>query len=448
MLLTASNTFIIGPIARLLGLLMNGIFWVLEQIGIPNSGLAIIIFTLIIYMALMPLTIRQQKFSKLQQRMQPELSKIQAKYKNRKDQDSMMKMNEETQALYKKYGVSPMGSCVQLLIQMPILFALYRVIYNIPAYVGSVKEAFFPLVTNLMNSAGATDYLQATSAASQFASEFKTDDFVNGVTTTVQNVYIDVLNRFSTADWTALGEAFGNLSGDIQTTVAKIEQYNNFLGLNIGNSPWFTLQNAIKDMSILGIIAAIIVPVLAAVTQLINVALMPVSNGSTGDAQQDQMMSSMKTMNLMMPLMSAFFCFTLPAGMGLYWIAGSVIRSVQQVFVNKHVDKMDMDEFLKKQEEKNRKKAEKRGDKPTAYERMMEYSQMNTKNGQQTLSGEAPKRKTLSEKAGYQNRGTKSSTVDQTAQKTVKYKKGSLAEKANMVSEYNSVSRKSDNKKN
>lgn len=442
---TASTSFIIGPIAKVLGYLMNGIFWVLNKIGIPNIGLSIIIFTIVIYMALMPLTVRQQKFSKLQQKMQPELSKIQAKYKNRKDQESMMRMNEEQQALYRKYGVSPMGSCVQLLIQMPILFALYRVIYNIPAYVGIVKDAFFPLVSNLMNSQGATDYLQATSAAAQFSNEFKSDDFVNGVASVVQNVYIDVLNRFSTADWTALGEAFTGLSGEIQTTVSKLEQYNNFLGLNIGNSPWFTLQNAWTDKSVLGIVAALSVPLLAALTQLINVALMPMASNSTGDAQQDQMMSSMKTMNYTMPIMSAFFCFTLPAGMGLYWIAGSVIRSVQQVFINKSVDKMDMDAFLKKQEEKNRRKAEKRGDKPTAYDRMMQYSQMNTKGGQSLSQSEAPKRQTLSEKAAYQNRSTKSSS-DASAPYAQKhtYRKGSLAEKANMVAEYNSVSRKSD----
>ncbi len=451
MLLTKDTSFIIGPIATLLGYLMNGIFWVLDKIGIPNIGLSIIIFTVIIYMLLMPLTVRQQKFSKLQQKMQPELQKIQAKYKNRKDQDSMMKMNEETQALYKKYGVSPMGSCVQLLIQMPILFALYRVIYKIPAYVGIVKQAFFPLVENLMADGGATDYLQATSAASMYAKEFTSDNFVNGVATTVQNVYIDVMNRFSTADWAALGEHFTDLSDDIQSTVAKLEQYNNFLGLNIGNSPWFTFKNAIAAGSILGIIAAVIVPLLAAVTQLINVALMPVANTSTGDPQQDQMASSMKTMNYIMPLMSAWFCFTLPAGMGLYWISGSVIRSLQQIFINRSVDKMDMDAFLKKQEEKNRKNAEKRGDKPTAYERMMEYSQMNTKNGQQTLSGDAapaPKKKTLAEKASYQNRGTKSAPAEENAQPVKHYRKGSLAEKANMVAEYNSVSRNSSSKKN
>lgn len=449
MLLTQDNTFLIGPISTLLGYLMNGIFWVLEKIGIPNIGLSIILFTVIIYMALMPLTIRQQKFSKLQQRMQPELAKIQAKYKNRKDQESMLRMNEETQALYKKYGVSPMGSCVQLLIQMPILFALYRVIYKIPAYVGQVKEAFFPLVTNLMADAGSTEYLKATSAAAQYANEFATDNFINNVGDTVQNVFIDVLNRFSTADWTALGEHFTNLSGDIQTTVAKLEQYNNFLGLNIGNSPWFTFKNALAAGSILGIIAAVIVPLLAAVTQLINVALMPMQTSSTGDPQQDQMASSMKTMNYIMPIMSAWFCFTLPAGMGLYWIAGSVIRSLQQIFINRSVDRMDMDAFLKKQEEKNRKKAEKRGDKPTAYERMMEYSQMNTKNGQQSLSGApAPKHKTLSEKAGYQNRGSKgSASAADTQQEVRKYRKGSLSEKANMVAEYNSASRNSGSRK-
>lgn len=447
--LTQDTTFIIGPIATLLGYLMNGIFWVLDKIGIPSIGLSIIFFTVIIYMALMPLTIRQQKFSKLQQKMQPEIAKIQAKYKNRKDQESTMRMNEEVQAVYKKYGVSPMGSCVQLLIQMPILFALYRVIYKIPAYVGLVKDAFFPLVANLMAESGATDYLQSTSAAAQYANEFKANDFVNGVSTVVQNTYIDVLNRFSTGDWTALGEHFTNLSSDIQTTVAKLEQYNNFLGLNIGNSPWFTLKNAIAAGSILGIIAAVIVPLLAAVTQLINVALMPTQSASTGDPQQDQMASSMKTMNYTMPIISAWFCFTLPAGMGLYWISGSVIRSLQQIFINRSVDKMDMDAFLKKQEEKNRKKAEKRGDKPTAYERMMEYSQMNTKNGQQSLSGNetVSKRQTLSQKAGYQNRGSKGASVDPTAVSERHYKKGSLAEKANMVAEYNSVSRNSTSRK-
>lgn len=457
MLLSKDTTFIIGPIATLLGYLMNGIFWVLSKIGLPNTGLSIIIFTIIIYMALMPLTIRQQRFSKLQQVMQPEMNAIQKKYKNRKDQDSVMKMNEEQQAVYKKYGVSPMGSCLQLLIQMPILFALYRVIYNIPAYVTEVKQAFFPLVDNLIaKGQTATDYLQSTSAASQYARHFTNENFTNGVQTYVENTFIDVLNRFSTGDWQELSAKFSDLSGEIATTVGKLERYNNFLGLNIGNSPWYTFRQAISAASVIGIIAAVIVPVLAAVTQLINVALMPTSNTSTGNDQADSMTQSMKTMNYVMPIISAFFCFTLPAGMGLYWIAGSVIRSIQQVAINRSVDKMDMDAYLAKQEEKNRKKAEKRGDKPTAYDRMMQYSNMSTRNDPQALTNS--QKKTLSQKAGYQNNagnggkknsgktsssssGTQENGNTASSASTKKYRKGSLAEKANMVQEYNQTSR-------
>ena len=84
-LLTKSNAFIIGPVSQLLGYLMNGIFTVLEKIGIPSIGLAIIIFTLVIYLCMMPLTVKQQKFSKLSAKMNPELQAIQSKYKNKKD---------------------------------------------------------------------------------------------------------------------------------------------------------------------------------------------------------------------------------------------------------------------------------------------------------------------------------------------------------------------------
>ena len=150
-LLTKSTAFIIGPVATLLGYVMNGIFWVLEKVGIPNIALAIILFTIVIYMLMLPLTYRQQKFSRMTPLMNPELNAIRDKYKGKNDQQSMQRMNEETQLVYAKYGVNPAGSCVQLVIQMIILFPLYRVIMNIPAYVGQVsliktdhidKEAF------------------------------------------------------------------------------------------------------------------------------------------------------------------------------------------------------------------------------------------------------------------------------------------------------------------
>ena len=162
-LLTAYPGSILGPIAKLLGILMDWIYSGISNITggrVESVVLSIVIITIIIYMCLLPLTIKQQKFSKLSQKMQPEMQAIQAKYKNKKDQASMMAMQEETQLLYQKYGISPMGSCVQMLIQMPILFALYQVIYRIPAYVGSVKNIFTGVDDNLLAVNGYTDILQ------------------------------------------------------------------------------------------------------------------------------------------------------------------------------------------------------------------------------------------------------------------------------------------------
>ena len=160
-LATKSSTPIIGQVASLMGWIMEGIYKMLDGLfGIQNLGLCIIIFSIIIYLLMTPLQIKQQKFSKLSSIMQPEIQKIQKKYQGKKDQVSMQKMNEETQAVYEKYGVSPTGSCVQLAIQFPILMALWQVIYKIPAYVSSVGDVFSDLITKITSVNGYTDLIQ------------------------------------------------------------------------------------------------------------------------------------------------------------------------------------------------------------------------------------------------------------------------------------------------
>ena len=151
-LLTQYDGAILGPIAKVLGILMEGIFFVLDKVGIPNIGLSIIIFTIVIYMLMTPLTIKQQKFSKLSAKMSPELQAIQKKYKNKKDNDSMMAQNMEIQQVYAKYGISPSGSCMYLLVQMPILFSLYRVIYSMPAYVTKIGDAYRALAAKIIST--------------------------------------------------------------------------------------------------------------------------------------------------------------------------------------------------------------------------------------------------------------------------------------------------------
>lgn len=425
-LLTQYQGMFIGPIAKILGYLMEGIFYVLDLINIHNSGLAIILFTVVIYLCLTPLTYKQQKFSKLQAKMSPEIQAIQAKYKNKKDNDSMMAMNQETQAVYAKYGVSASGSCIQLLIQMPILLALYRVIYAIPAYVASVKEVFFPFVDKLIAQKGSAEFIKNFANAGMYAKQFENESFTGGVTSYIQNTYIDVLNRASTADWLSLKTQYPALSGDVDVTLSALDKYNNFLGLNIANSPSFIIKDAFSNGAYLLVVGAILIPFLAAATQWINTKLMP-TQANSGNPQADQMASQMKMMNTMMPLMSAFFCFTLPAGMGIYWIAGAVIRSIQQVILNKHIDKMDIDAIIDKNKDKAAKKMEKN---KVKTERMQQYANMNTRNinvNKNSGISEEERNAALKKANEYYSKNAKP---------------GSMAAKAGMVREYNEKNNK------
>ena len=405
--LTQNDGKILGPIAKILGYLMNLIFEGLDHIGIPNIGLAIILFTLVIYLCLMPLTVKQQKFSKLSAKMNPEIQAIQAKYKGKKDNESAMKMNEETKAVYEKYGVSPSGSCIQLVIQMPILFALYRVIYNIPAYVTKVKDAFTPFVsefTGAVSGSGvkAVDFIQNKenfASAAQFSKQFSNEIFTNaaaeGHAEYVSNTFIDVLNKATTSEWHNI-YASGNFENlkDLITNASKtgvfdkLSRYNNFLGLNISNSPS---------------------------------KLMPQAENS-GNDQANSMQASMKTMNVMMPIMSAVFCFTLPCGMGIYWIAGAVIRSIQQILINKHLDKQDFDKIIEANMEKAKKKREKKG---------VNSATLTSSAGKSTRS--------ITEKASTRSAAEKEASIKRVNDYYAKnkIKPGGIAAKAHMVQQFN-----------
>ena len=405
-LLATQNTgAILGPIAKLLGWIMNAIFNFMDSaFGIQNVGLSIILFTVVVYMCMLPLTYKQQKFSKMSAKMNPELKAVQKKYAGKQDQASMMAMNDETKAVYAKYGVSPSGSCIQFLIQMPILFVLYRVIYNIPAYIGSVKEAFMPLVNKLLTMDGAVEYMTEIGTGLGVSKKL---DF------TAANTFVDVLNKFQSSNWADLSAKYPELSDLILSTQTEIDQMNTFLGINIAYSP----SNLLKTGSVLLMIGAIAIPALAALTQFLNTKLMPqAASSENGD---DAMAQSMKQMNLMMPLMSAVFCFTLPSGMGIYWIVSALVRSVQQFILNKHFDKIDLDELIQKNLEKLNEKRAKQGLPP---------QKLNEK-----AIREAQVRPVDAEKAAAERAATQESIKKATAYYNENAKPGSLASKANMV---------------
>ena len=426
----------IGWVANILGVIMEAIFNFLDFIGIPNIGLSIILFTIIIYLFMLPMTIKQQKFSKLSAKMSPELEAIKKKYDGKKDQASMLRQQEETQAVYDKYGVSPSGSCLQLLIQMPILFALYQVIYAIPAYVGKIKDVYLPLVNKLIHTEGAAEILQGFKNSARYASQFTNESFTGGVTEYVQNTYIDCLNMASSSEWASLADKFPNLATDINSTYAQISEYNNFLGLNIGNSPVDIIADGWATGAYMLVFAAIMIPLLSAITQWLNTKLMPTANSGkkTGNEVADTMASSMKTMNIVMPIMSAWFCFSFPCGMGIYWIAGAVVRCIQQVVINKYIDRMNFDELISKNKEKAQEKAKKRREKNdkllSQTESLSQVSNINTKKISQKANLTEAYERNVAE------RDAKMKELEKYRSKSAP--KGSLSSRANIVKDYNS----------
>lgn len=431
-LLTQDNGALIGWITRLLGKIMDIIFNGLDMIGIANVGVSIILFTIIINLFLLPLTLKQQKFSKLNAKINPEIQAIRDKYKGKTDQQSQMAMNQDIQMVYAKYGVSPSGSCVQLLIQMPILFALYRVIASMPAYVMKMKDAFMVLANKIVEVDGGkfitnSEVSTIQNTVSMYGRNLTDDNLHNGI--------IDVLNKLSSTDMGIVAEHYGLSSLTIndqlilsnEVTTGLIDTYNSFLGLNIANAPSHILKSAWATGAWGLVIGALAIPLLSALTQWISVKLMPqtTSNDKNKNSQESAMESSLKTMNTIMPIMSAWFCFTLPCGMGIYWIAGSVVRGIIQIVCNKHFDKIDFDELVKKNEVKSAKKLEKM---KQQQEMMAAYANMNTKK--------------IQNNASYYNSANSTNTADNndTTSKTnytASAKPGSMMAKANMVKEYN-----------
>ena len=267
--------------------------------------------------------------------------------------------------------------------------------------------------------------------------------FTSGDPTYIKNTFIDVLNKVSSSDMLNLANHYG--LSDLQYNGQKIistldsagnviskgliDTYNNFLGLNIANSPKYYITDGFFGTgSKLLAIAAVLIPVLSALTQWINTKLMPQAAPSDDD-KSNAMAASMKSMNIMMPLMSLVFVFSLPIGMGIYWIAGAVIRSIQQIFINKHIDKMDIDAIVAKNTEKLEKKIEKKsgvtGAALNSAARMSTKS-LTEKSHTSTLS-DAEREEALKKSTEFYNKGVKP---------------GSLAAKANMVKMYNEKNNK------
>ncbi len=322
-LLTQSSTFIIGPIAKIFGVIMNGIYdFFYQSMNIESIGFSIIAFTVLIRVLLVPLALKQQKSMLDMQKVQPELKKLQEKYKNKKDAESQKLMQAESAKLYQDHNVNPLGGCLPLVIQMPILFALFAVLRAVPAYIVNVKEVYVNIVTQVSSVTGFETILTTFSEAKK--------GIVKNFDPTSSDKVIDLFANFKSSDWISLKEQFPGVLDQITPLIEKINQMHYFFGINLADNP-VDISQGISGVLTLGIL----IPILCFLSQLLVMKTTPQT--STGNAQQDQ---TQKTMMIMMPVMTLFFVVSMPAGMGLYWLTGNIFQFFQQYIINKHVMKV------------------------------------------------------------------------------------------------------------
>lgn len=345
-LLAATNNIILKPFAWILSFIINAVYYLVQLLTVNQSmAITIILFTLVVRALMTPLTMKQQRSSRKMQRLQPKVQEIQDKYKKKTDPESKQKMQLELSELYKKNKTSPMSGCLPLLIQMPILFALYEILRNVPFYVNGMGDIFNAMATQVQGIPGYADII-----TSHFGDITKT--LTKFDVTTVDSV-MDFLYHLTRDQWVNFKDLIGLAGNAAFEQNYALQESINTVGYGIFT---FNLAEAPGWKGV-----GIIIPILAGVFTFLQTfistkasekrAKIANPNGSKNDMQ-----GSMKMMMYISPLMIAFFAITLPVGLGIYWIASSAFGILFQVIVDKIIDKEEYKEALRKREEFEEKK--------------------------------------------------------------------------------------------
>jgi len=321
-----------------------------------------------------------------------------------------MKQQEETNAVYEKYGTSMSSGCLPMFASTAILFGLYPVIMFIPNHVQRVKDVYMPVVEKIMSIDGFQKIMEGFGSESPILMNPKSYDYSQA------DILVNVLYKFQDSTWNALVDKVPSLESMVNSTTETIGHMNSFLGINIGETPMTMLMESFRNFTIGGIILAVIIPVMAGLTQFISVKLMPQQPQADTD---NPMANSMKTMTYTMPLFSVVIGFTLPAGLGLYWAASAAVRSVQQLAINRYLNKKSTEELIAENQKKAAKKREKKG---TSAKEINQMAATSTRRVERKSNISEEERQRLLDRASELNRNAK---------------KGSLADMANMVSRYN-----------
>lgn len=308
--------------------------WIMSFIYdiVHNYGWALIIFIVLTRIAQFPLGVKQQKSTARMAYVQPKLKALQKQYAKNKE-----RLNEETMKLYEQEGVSPTAGCLPMIITFLLLFGIIDVIYNPLVHILHIDSNLISQAIELLgDSAGGAPQLTIINiihSGGELAAQFK--------------------------------DIFG------ASSYMEIQNFNmNFCGLNLGTIP----------QSVWGF--TIIIPILSFATQIISTLITMKIQSVNGQ----QMQGAMKWTMLLMPLLSLWFAFTLPVGVGLYWTVSNVLMIIQTLLLAKMYPPEKVAKMKDKNAEKNREKLRKKREKMEAY-----TQQMNERNKAAVQKAEKPR---------------------------------------------------------
>ena len=295
--------------------------WLYNLTG--NYGLALIFFARAVNLIMTPFMAKSKKSMMRSSRLQPRIQELQ-----RRHEGNPQKLNAEMQKLYQEEGINPMSGCLWSLIPFPILIALYSVVRQPLTRMMFVAKDFVTTLQDYYVSHGL--YELASGRASAY-----------------QEIELAKLNH---ANWSAMT---ADLAGKLDPNLFDLDF--SFLGLNLGDQPqWnFFVKTDWSDPHVWGpAFGLFLIPFISAGLSWLSMKISSASNPTTGDAQSQ---ATMNTMNMMMPLMSVWICFVMPAAMGIYWIANSVFGMIRDyLLTKKYKAELDAEDAVKAAERAQR----------------------------------------------------------------------------------------------
>ena len=295
---------------------------------VPNYGVAIILFTIVVKAALTPFDLKSRRSMRKMATVNPKIEELKKKYSG--DQE---KLNQKTQELYRKEKINPLAGCLPMLLTMPILFAMFAVMRNIANE--QLVSQYLQMIHGKIPPSEAFLWIKNLWMPDSFAAPIMPD--ANALRIIGQDVWVKMSAALVSSG--VLGEetllsfvdkaAFDAFLATIPSAIANAPNYENYLQIFPG---WQNVSMIIFNFSVyVRMNGYFILPILAVLTQFASQKL-----NAMGTQGSEQAASTNKTMMMLMPLMSIWFCATSSSAFSIYWVVSNIVATAQQIVFNRY----------------------------------------------------------------------------------------------------------------